>query len=323
MTRKAIVLSLIFLLISPIAEAASESTEKTRMELYQKTEAVTNIPWYVLAAIDQYETNIRNNRKDLPDSTGPIGIYIPEEIWSGPENPDPKDVHPLSIKVFDGIGMDGNGDGLADQSDEEDVLFTVGQYLRKYGTDLENIRIGLWEYYHRDQTVGIITGFIKLFKKYGHIELGEHAFPLPVRTDYSYRSTWGSARGFGGRRIHEGTDLFAHYGLPVRSTCFGIVEMKGWNRFGGWRIGIRDINNTYHYFAHLNGFTKGLKVGQIVAPGEVIGSVGSSGYGPPGTSGKFPPHLHYGMYKDNGRTEWSFDPYPYLRVWERKDLKKK
>ena len=28
------------------------------------------------------------------------------------------------------------------------------------------------------------------------------------------------------------------------------------------------------------------------------GGVGSSGYGPPGTSGKFPPHLHYGMYKD-------------------------
>jgi murein DD-endopeptidase MepM/ murein hydrolase activator NlpD len=45
--------------------------------------------------------------------------------------------------------------------------------------------------------------------------------------------------------------------------------------------------------------------------------VGSSGYGPPGTSGKFPPHLHYGMYKDNGVTEWSFDPYPHLAKWKR------
>ena len=89
--------------------------------------------------------------------------------------------------------------------------------------------------------------------------------------------------------------------------------MKGWNKYGGWRIGIRDVNNTYHYFAHLNGFAKDLNIGDIVKPGQLIGSVGASGYGPPGTSGKFPPHLHYGMYKYNGRTEWSFDPFPHLK----------
>ncbi|MDR4379075.1 peptidoglycan DD-metalloendopeptidase family protein [Bacillus amyloliquefaciens] len=69
--------------------------------------------------------------------------------------------------------------------------------------------------------------------------------------------------------------------------------------------------------------TNNIHKGQIVKPGEVIGSVGSSGYGPPGTAGKFPPHLHYGMYKDNGRSEWSFDPYPHLRAWERKEIRKK
>lgn len=65
------------------------------------------------------------------------------------------------------------------------------------------------------------------------------------------------------------------------------------------------------------------KPGQIVEPGQLIGSVGSSGYGPPGTAGKFPPHLHYGLYKDNGRTEWSFDPYPHLKAWERAERKRK
>ena len=34
----------------------------------------------------------------------------------------------------------------------------------------------------------------------------------------------------------------------------------------------------------------------------IIGSVGSSGYGPPGTSGKFPPHYSMGCTKDNGYT---------------------
>nr|WP_251034671.1 L-Ala--D-Glu endopeptidase [Pseudomonas sp. ISL-88] len=322
------VLLSVLLLLSFFCPAAagkeqSDSVYAKRMELYRKAEAVTQIPWYVLAAVDQYEENVRDNRKDLPEKAGIISIYIPDHIWSGPENPNPKDDAPLSIKVFDGIGLDGDGDGKAEVSNDEDILYTFAHYLMTFGTDLDHIRIGLWNYYRRDQTVGIISEFMKLFKTFGRIDLGEHAFPLPVKTDYSYRSTWGAARGFGGRRIHEGTDLFAHYGLPVRSTCYGIVEMKGWNRFGGWRIGIRDIHNTYHYFAHLNGFAKGVQKGQIVKPGEVIGSVGSSGYGPPGTAGKFPPHLHYGMYKDNGRTEWSFDPYPHLRAWERNEIRKK
>src|SRR5690625_7712846 len=92
--------------------------------------------------------------------------------------------------------------------------------------------------------------------------------------------------------------------------------MMRWNLYGGWRIGIRDIHNIYHYYGHLNGYEEDLKVGHIVQPGDELGSVGSSGYGPPGTSGKFPHHLHYGMSKDNGYSEWSFDPYPYIKRCE-------
>lgn len=156
-----------------------------------------------------------------------------------------------------------------------------------------------------------------MFKHFNTVDLSERAFPIPKWNNYSYRSTWGDTRGYGGRRIHEGTDIFAGYGTPVRSTSYGVVEIKGWNRFGGWRIGIRDSYNIYHYYAHLNAFAEDIKEGDIVEPGDVIGYVGASGYGPEGTSGKFPPHLHYGMYKDNGKNEWAYDPYPYLKRWER------
>ncbi|WP_083935200.1 M23 family metallopeptidase [Bacillus sp. 1NLA3E] len=290
-----------------------------RMELYKKVEAITNIPWYYLAAVDQYERNIRFSRRDLPKPVGTIGIYFRPEEWAGLLNPNANDDSPSSIAFFDGIGVDGNGDGRANRSDDEDVIFAFANYLLSYGVDHENIKIGLWEYYHRDKTVGIIIGKAKLYRHFGKLDLENHAFPVPIRSNFSYKNTWGDARGWGGRRIHEGTDIFAGYGVPVRATSFGIIEMKGWNKYGGWRIGIRDINNNYHYFAHLSGFAKELKVGQVVQPGMVIGGVGSSGYGPPGTSGKFPPHLHYGMYKDNGYTEWSYDPYPHLRLWERQD----
>ena len=60
-----------------------------------------------------------------------------------------------------------------------------------------------------------------------------------------------------------------------------------------------------------------LKEGDIVKPGQLIGYVGSSGYGKEGTSGKFPPHLHFGFYKFDGRREWSFNPYRFLRKWKR------
>ncbi len=330
MPARCFVLSLLFigtiLLLPYRAYAATTEQQEIfakRMELYKKTEAISNIPWYYIAAIDQYERNIRAVRKDLPKPEGLTGIYITPEVWSGPLNPNLDDTNPQRIRFFDGLGVDGNGDGKANRNDDEDVLFAIAHFLQQYGTDHDHIRIGLWDYYQRDKTVGLISGYARMYKNFQTLDLDEKHFPLPLHVNYSYRSTWGHARGWGGRRIHEGTDIFSGYGVTVYSTCYGIVEMKGWNRYGGWRIGIRDINNTYHYFAHLNGFAEGLKIGDIVTPGQPIGSVGSSGYGPPGTSGKFPPHLHFGLYKDNGRTEWSFDPFPHLKKWERETRNKK
>lgn len=296
-----------------------EESFKKRMELYKRVEVITNIPWYYMAAIDHYERSIRSIRNDLPKAEGVTGIYFKPEVWTGYLNPDRNDVNPLSIQFFNGLGVDGNGDGKAQLKDDIDVLFSFANFILNYGVDEDHFRIALWDYYKRDKTVSIIMEKARLYKHFGRLNLNHKTFPLPRGYNFTYHNTWGDSRGWGGRRIHEGTDIFAGYGVPVRSTSYGIVEMKGWNKYGGWRVGIRDINNTYHYFAHLNGFSKDLKIGQIVEPGTLIGSVGSTGYGPPGTSGKFPPHLHYGMYKDNGRTEWSFDPYPYLKHWERLD----
>src|SRR5699024_8451690 len=179
------------------------------------------------------------------------------------------------------------------------------------------IRINLWNYYKRDLSVKSIMDTAKVLEYYGTNELTDRSFPVDTDYNFSYQSNWGDRRGFGGNRIHEGTDVFADYGTPVTSTTYGVVELKGWNLYGGWRIGVRDIYNIYHYYAHLQQYADDIKVGDIVKPGDVLGNVGSSGYGPPGTSGKFPPHLHYGMYKDNGINEFSFDPYPYLMKWER------
>lgn len=67
-----VVLSALLLLLfafEPYASGKelSDPVLSKRMELYHKVEAVTQIPWYALAAVDQYEENVRSNRKDLPE----------------------------------------------------------------------------------------------------------------------------------------------------------------------------------------------------------------------------------------------------------------
>jgi len=313
---------------------ASESAKKARQEmldtfqerrnLYDSISAVTGIPWYDLAAIDQYERTLSIARpKTRPLREGLVSIYVTEHQWVGFLNPNLQDTNTSSIQFFGGFGRDGDGDGKADRASDADMLYSMASFILKYGTAPGDFDIAMWEYYHNDRSVKRIKQFAQIYRTFGTLDLHQHVFILPLGGDYSYRSTWGAARSYGGYRIHEGTDLFAHYGMPVRSATYGIIEVMGWNRYGGWRVGIRDLNNVYHYFAHLSGFNKQFKEGDVVKPGDVIGWVGSSGYGKPGTQGKFPPHLHYGLYRDNGLTEWSFDPYPHLRKWEREERKRR
>lgn len=261
--------------------------------------------------MDQYERNIAQDKKDNTI----IALQFEPIEWYGPGNiKQNKEAH--IVNFFQGLGLDGNGDGHADLTNEEDRVYTAGVMLSKYGFTEDDIKISLWKHYKRDLTVKTIMNIAKVYQHFDSIILEKRDFPVDINYNYSYNNTWGDRRGFGGNRIHEGTDIFASYGTPVKATTYGIVELKGWNLYGGWRIGIRDIYNIYHYYAHLNNYKDDIKIGDVIQPGDVLGTVGSSGYGPPGTSGKFPPHLHYGMYRDNGNVEWSFDPYPYLKRWE-------
>ena len=308
------ILIIIFFCLVPISSISAEENDsiyKERMALYKKTEAITQVPWYFLAAIDQYERQVH----ELPNDTVISIQYSPEE-WFGIGNVNQIQDNSI-VQLFNGIGKDGDGNEKADPNNPEDVLYTTAIQLLEAGSTIDDFKIALWNHYQRDLSVKTITNTAKVFKKFNDIQLIDRAFPVSITHNYSYRSTWGDRRGFGGLRIHEGTDIFANYGTPVKATTYGVIELMGWNLYGGWRIGIRDIFNIYHYYGHLNDYNDQIEVGQVVQPGDILGSVGASGYGPPGTSGKFPPHLHYGMYKDNGTSEWSFDPYPYLRKWER------
>jgi murein DD-endopeptidase MepM/ murein hydrolase activator NlpD len=94
----------------------------------------------------------------------------------------------------------------------------------------------------------------------------------------------------------------------------GVVEKIGWLPLGGYRIGIRSPHGGYFYYAHLSGYEKKFQEGESIEAGDILGYMGNTGYGTEGTKGKFPVHLHLGIYIRTPQTEeLSVDPYWILR----------
>lgn len=129
---------------------------------------------------------------------------------------------------------------------------------------------------------------------------------LPVPVDGvrpgALRDTWHAARN-GGRR-HEGIDIFAPHGTPVRATTEGIVARVGTNRLGGLVVWVLGPGGQRHYYAHLSRYADVFD-GQRVLPGMVLGYVGNSG-----NARGTPPHLHYGIYTRGG----AVNPFPLLEA---------
>jgi murein DD-endopeptidase MepM/ murein hydrolase activator NlpD len=88
------------------------------------------------------------------------------------------------------------------------------------------------------------------------------------------------------KRPHRGVDYAASPGTPVRVTGKGKIALVGTKGGYGRTVIVQHGQATRTLYAHLKGYAKGLRAGQRVEQGQVIGYVGSSGV----ATG---PHLHY------------------------------
>ena len=88
------------------------------------------------------------------------------------------------------------------------------------------------------------------------------------------------------QRMHTGVDWAASPGTPILAAGSGTIEHAGRKGQYGNYVRIRHPNGYQTAYAHLLRLKKGLKVGEKVRQGEIIGYVGSTGL----ASG---PHLHY------------------------------
>ena len=124
--------------------------------------------------------------------------------------------------------------------------------------------------------------------------------PIASGYGYSHCDDFGVVRSFGFRRKHLGNDLMGSLGTPVVAVEGGVVEAMGWNRYGGWRIGIRSFDSKrYYYYAHLqkdHPFAEDLQEGDLVQAGDVIGFMGRTGYSDKENVNNIETvHLHFGM----------------------------
>jgi peptidoglycan LD-endopeptidase LytH len=136
---------------------------------------------------------------------------------------------------------------------------------------------------------------------------------IPVQgiTIEHLKSGFDESRG-GGFRVHHALDILAPRGTPVLAAVAGTIRKLFVSGAGGITIYEFDqAQEKCYYYAHLDHYTNLLHEGQVVAQGDVIGYVGTTGNAPANT-----PHLHFAIMVLPPTKEWwkgdPVDPYPLL-----------
>ena len=144
-------------------------------------------------------------------------------------------------------------------------------------------------------------------------ELVARQLTIPVqgiRADQLVRS-FADART--GGREHDAIDILAPRNTPVLAVEDGTIAKLFVSRLGGNTIYQFDPSQRFcYYYAHLERYADGLKDGDAVHRGEVIGYVGTTGNAPKNT-----PHLHFAITHLNPDHHWwegtPIDPYDALK----------
>ncbi|MEB0134382.1 peptidoglycan DD-metalloendopeptidase family protein [Actimicrobium sp. CCC2.4] len=90
----------------------------------------------------------------------------------------------------------------------------------------------------------------------------------------------------GNWKQHTGVDFAAATGTPIRAAADGVVDMVATQNGYGNIVVLKHWSNITTAYAHMSRFAAGLRKGEKVSQGDVIGYVGSTGW----ATG---PHLHY------------------------------
>ncbi len=216
------------------------------LPIYQAAGIEYNVPWQVLAAINEIETDYGRNLS--VSSAGAVG-------WM--------QFLPSTWKTW---GVDANGDGIADPYNPVDAIFAAARYLAAAGAS-KNIANAIYAYNHAswyvqsvllrakliggmpDQLIGALTGLVE-----GH-------FPVAAPAKYADDSVERLAR----EQVHganaaipiasdpnaKGVNIFAKQGSPVIAVNDGKIVKLGESKQLGKYIELQDATGNIYTYAQL------------------------------------------------------------------------
>ena len=146
------------------------------------------------------------------------------------------------------------------------------------------------------------------------VQVGPAGLALPVIgvKPNQLIDTFTQARA-GGSRVHDAIDIMAPEGAPVVAAADGVVEKLFFSQGGGGiSVYVRSPDQRWsYYYAHLQGYAPGLKEGQRVRRGQLLGRVGHTGNASPEG-----PHLHFAVNRMEPGWKWHqgapINPFPLL-----------
>ena len=111
--------------------------------------------------------------------------------------------------------------------------------------------------------------------------------PVAGKTAQQLQDTFDEGRN--GGRVHRALDILAPRGTPVLAADSGRILRVKVNALGGNTIYATDpLGRIVYYYAHLEAYWSGLVEGLVIARGDTLGFVGTTGNAPKDT-----PHLHF------------------------------
>jgi hypothetical protein len=193
------------------------------LPLYQAAGIQYDIPWQVLAGINEIETDYGRNLS--VSSAGARG-------WM--------QFLPSSWKTY---GVDANNDGRKDPYNPADAIFAAARYLKAAGGD-KNIKQAIFSYNHANWYVQSVLLRAKLI---GGLPAGlvgsltgltQGHFPVHARAKYADNH-------------RDSTNIFAANGSPVIAVQDGVVRKVGTSAARGKYVVLEDAYGNRYTYAHL------------------------------------------------------------------------